>query len=103
MLATVAIFVGFLAGIYGGLLGGHDINYYLKEQPREWWIAVLLAGVLSALFALGLLWLTTRWLFAVPLLVLGNLRPLEALRMTWRATRGDSSGLVEFSACGGLE
>ena len=94
VLATVAIFVGLLAGIYGGLLGGHDINYYLKEQPREWWIAVLLAGALGALFALGLLWLTARWLFAVPLLVLGNLRPLEALRMTWRATRGDSIGLV---------
>ena len=94
VLATVAIFVGLLAGIYGGLLGGHDINYYLKEQPREWWIAVLLAGALGALFALGLLWLTARWLFAVPLLILGNLRPLEALRMTWRATRGDSIGLV---------
>ena len=95
VLATVAIFVGFLAGIYGGLLAGHDINYYLKEEPREWWMAVLLAGALGALFALGLLWLTTRWLFAVPLLVLGNLRPLEALRMTWRATRGDSIGLVK--------
>jgi len=94
VLATVAIFVGLLAGIYGGLLGGHDINYYLKEQPREWWIAVLLAGALGALFALGLLWLTARWLFAVPLVILGNLRPLEALRMTWRATRGDSIGLV---------
>jgi glycerophosphoryl diester phosphodiesterase len=94
VLATVAIFVGLLAGIYGGLLGGHDINYYLKEQPREWWIAVLLAGALGALFALGLLWLTARWLFAVPLLILGNLRPLEALQMTWRATRGDSIGLV---------
>jgi len=91
VLATVAIFVGLVAGIYGGLLGGHDINYYLKEQ---WWIAVLLAGALGALFALGLLWLTARWLFAVPLLILGNLRPLEALRMTWRATRGDSIGLV---------
>ena len=94
VLATVAIFVGLLAGVYGGLLGGHDINYYLKEQPREWWIAVLLAGALGALFALGLLWLTARWLFAVPLLILGNMRPLEALRMTWRATRGDSIGLV---------
>ena len=95
VLATVAIFIGLLAGIYGGLLGGHDINYYLKEQPREWWIAVFLAGALGALFALGLLWLTARWLFAVPLLVLGNLRPLEALRITWRATRGDSIGLVQ--------
>ena len=75
-------------------MGGHDINYYLKEQPREWWIAVLLAGALGGLFALGLLWLIARWLFAVPLLVLGNLRPVEALRMTWRATRGDSIGLV---------
>ena len=52
------------------------------------------AGALAWLFALGLLWLTARWLFAVPLLILGNLRPIEALRMTWRATRGDSIGLV---------
>jgi len=95
VLATVAIFVALLAGIYGGLLGGHDINYYLKEQPREWWIAALLAGALSGLFAFGLLWLIARWLFAVPLLILGNLRPLEALRMTWRATRGDSIGFVQ--------
>jgi glycerophosphoryl diester phosphodiesterase len=95
VLATVAIFVGLLAGIYEALLGRHDINYYLKEQPREWWIAGLLAGALGALFALGLLWLITRWLFAVPLLILGNLRPLEALRMTWRATQGDSIGLIQ--------
>ena len=95
VLATVAIFVGLLAGIYGALLGGHDINYYLKEQPREWWIAVLLAGALGVLFALGLLWLIARWMFAVPLLILGNLRPLDALRMTWRATQGDSIGLVQ--------
>src|SRR6266850_2611925 len=95
VLATVAIFVGLLAGIYWALLGGHDINYYLKEQPREWWIAVLLAGALGALFLLGLLWLIARWLFAVPLLIVGNLRPLEALRTTWRATRGDSIGLVQ--------
>lgn len=95
VLATVALFVGLLAGIYEGLLGGHDINYYLKEQPREWWIAVLLAGALGALFLLGLLWLIARWLFAVPLLVLGNLRPLEALRTTWRATRGDSFDLIK--------
>ena len=94
VLATVAIFVGLLAGIYGALLGGHDINYYLKEQPCEWWIAVFLAGALGALFALGLLWLIARWLFAVPLLILGDLRPLEALRMTWRATQGDSIGLI---------
>ena len=52
-------------------------------------------GALGAFFALGLLWLIARWLFAVPLLILGNLRPLEALRMTWRATRGDSIGLVQ--------
>src|SRR4029078_12352031 len=95
VLATVAIFVGLLAGIYRGLLGGHDINYYLKEQPREWLIAVLLAGALSALFALGLLWLIARWLFAVPLLILGNLRPLEALGMTWRANRGELIGFVQ--------
>jgi len=95
VLAIVAIFVGLLAGIYEALLGGHDINFYLKEQPREWWIAVVLAGALGALFALGLLWLTARWLFALPLLILGNLRPLEALQMSWRATQGDAIGLIK--------
>ena len=95
VLAIMAIFAGLLAGIYGGLLGGHDINYYLKEQPREWWIAVLLAGALGVLFVFGLLWLIARWLFAVPLLILGNLRPLDALRTTWRATRGDSIRLIK--------
>ena len=94
VLAIVAVFLGLLAGIHGGLLAGHDINYYLKEQPGEWWIAVFLAGALGIVFALGLLWLAARWLFAVPLLILGNLRPLHALRKTWRATRGDAVGLI---------
>jgi glycerophosphoryl diester phosphodiesterase len=94
MLAIVAALAGLVAGIYAGLLGGHDINYYLSEQPREWWNAILLAGGLGAVFAVGLLWLIARWLFAVPLLVLGNLRPLEALGITWRATRGEALGLV---------
>jgi glycerophosphoryl diester phosphodiesterase len=95
VLATVAIFVALLAGIYEALLRGHDINYYLKEQPPAWWIAVIFVGALGALFALGLLWLIARWLFAAPLLILGNLRPLEALRMTRRATQGNSIGLIQ--------
>jgi hypothetical protein len=45
-------------------------------------------------WALGLLWLLTRWLFAVPLLLLGNVRPLEALRATWRETRDNWTGLL---------
>jgi len=81
----------FLAGIgvvKFTLLGTYDINYYLHLQPPEWTRALLIAGGLAAVGAVAVVFLSTRWLLALPVLLSSDLRPWKALRESWRLTSG---------------
>lgn len=90
-----AIFYG-LAGLpfagggaltYIFLLGDRDINYYLALQPWQWWVALVIASLLGTLYLMVVAWLFMRWLFAMPILVFENARPLGALQESWQRTR----------------
>ncbi|NNG08223.1 MAG: hypothetical protein HKM90_10895 [Desulfobacteraceae bacterium] len=80
-------FAGGAALTYIFLLGDRDINYYLAVQPWQWWVALLIAGLLILLYLMVAAWLFVRWLFAVPALVFENLRPVGALKKSWQRTR----------------
>ncbi|NJD30750.1 MAG: hypothetical protein FIB04_02555 [Gammaproteobacteria bacterium] len=67
--------------------GGHDINYYLAEQPPEWRRTRLLVAFLVAAYLLLAGWQLARWLFAVPVLVLERASPREALASSTVITR----------------
>ena len=90
-----AIFFGaaclpFAVGValtYFFLLGSRDINYYLAVQPWQWWVALVIAGLLIIFNLMVAAWLFVRWLFAVPVVVFENARPVEALRKSWQRTR----------------
>ena len=75
-------------------LRGHDINYYLAEEPPEWKRARLTAMALAVAYALVAAWQLARWLYAVPILVIESLRPSAALAESARMTRDKVLGIV---------
>ena len=80
-------FAGGGALTYILLLGGRDINYYLAAQPWQWWVALVIAGVLILLYLMVVAWLFVRLMFAIPALVFEHLRPVGALKKSWQRTR----------------
>jgi glycerophosphoryl diester phosphodiesterase len=78
-----------LAGlVWLATLRGHDINYYLAEEPTEWRRAKLIVLALAAAYALLAAWQLARWLYAVPIMVIENARPIAALSASARLTAG---------------
>lgn len=75
-------------------LRGHDINYYLAEEPPEWKRARLTAMALAAAYALLAAWQLARWLYAVPILVIEGARPNAALARSARMTHGRVLGVA---------
>ncbi len=83
--------IPFLLGIglvYWLLLREWDLYYYINVQPLSWWIAIIIAGAISAAYLFLAAWLYARWLFAIPLLVFEDATPAAALRKSWRQTQG---------------
>ena len=73
---------------YWLLLREWDIYFYLNVQPLSWWIALAVAGTISAAYLLLAAWIYIRWLFSIPALVFENATSTEALRKSWQQTRG---------------
>ena len=82
--------IPFLTGIWlvYWLLLEFDIYYYVNVKPLSFWIALIIAGTLSAAYFLLATWLYIRWLFSIPILVIEHATALGALRKSWRQTRG---------------
>ena len=96
-LRLVLLALPFLAAaalVWFATLRGHDINYYLAEEPPEWKSAILTATVLAVAYALLAAWQLARWLYAVPILVLEGVRPAAALGESARMTRKRVLGIV---------
>jgi glycerophosphoryl diester phosphodiesterase len=74
--------------VYWLLLRKWDIYYYINVQPLSWWIALIIAGTISAVYLLLAAWLYIRWLFSIPVLVFEGATPFGALRKSWRQTEG---------------
>jgi glycerophosphoryl diester phosphodiesterase len=87
-------FLAAAAYIWFTTLHGHDINYYLAEEPPEWKRARLAAVALVAAYALIAAWQLARWLYAVPIMVIEGARPYAALAESARMTRKRVPGIV---------
>ena len=70
------------------LLGKHDINFYLAEQPPEFLLAVGIGGLLVIGLAFTLLRLFSGWFLALPLIVFESASPRDSLSMSWRRLTG---------------
>jgi glycerophosphoryl diester phosphodiesterase len=75
-------------GLVYWLLLEFDIYFYVNIKPLRFWIALIIAGTLSAAYLLLAAWLYVRWLFSIPILVFEDATPLGALIKSWQQTRG---------------
>jgi len=86
LVASIPFLLGI--GLVYWLLLEFDIYFYINVKPLSFWIALIIAGTLSATYLLLAAWLYVRWLFSIPILVVEHVKPLEALRKSWKQTRG---------------
>ena len=94
LIQTLVFGLGMLPWLGGCLwikmhwLGAHDINFYLSRRPPEWFFALAVAGFWTLPWLFAAVVLLVRWLHAVPLVVFEGKRPIEALAVSWRRSRG---------------
>ncbi len=74
--------------VYWLLLTEFDLYFYINVRPPSFWIALIIAGTISAAYLLLATWLYIRWLFSIPIVVFEEVTPVGALRKSWRQTRG---------------
>ena len=94
---VLLIAIPFLAAaglVYDVLLTKFDINYYLQERPREFWIAAVLGAVLAVGLAVVLVPRLIAWSFTLPLLLFEHVPPARALQTSFDRTRGDRADIA---------
>ena len=72
-----------LALIYELLLDSYDINYYLSTTPSEWHIAIIISATWLLCWMSGVVYLTRRFLFALPTYLHSQKTIRESLRYAW--------------------
>ena len=85
-LLTVLPVLAVAAIVYFLLLTDYDINYYLKVKPPVFYAALVAAVILVGVLVIVLLRLFTGWFFALPLVLLEDIRPSRALSESWERT-----------------
>ncbi|MEO1495928.1 MAG: glycerophosphodiester phosphodiesterase family protein [Planctomycetota bacterium] len=80
VLLTIAPFAVAIGLLYASLLGEHDINFYLKEKPPEFLIAVALASLAIGGLVVVLLKLFCGWFLALPVVLFEQGSPWNALQ-----------------------
>jgi glycerophosphoryl diester phosphodiesterase len=75
-------------GAYLFFLTESDINYYLQIKPPAFWYAAGIAGVAALVFAFFAVRIFISWIYSVPILLLEERTPSEALRESERLTEG---------------
>jgi len=101
VLAYSLPFLALLGGIYLALLSDYDINFYLSNTPGEWYMALALAGLVAVAWLALMIFLVCSWIFSLPLLLLGGLKPRAALAASVDACRGHRGGIF-FALVGWL-
>lgn len=60
------------------LLTDYDINYYLTVRPSDFWIAVIVIGLLAVTMIALLVYQLVKWSLALPLLLFAGSKPAHA-------------------------
>ncbi|KAA0141580.1 glycerophosphodiester phosphodiesterase [Gimesia chilikensis] len=78
-----------IAGVvYFGLLGEYDINFYLKERPTEFQVAVGIGVLLVLILAMILFRLYSGWFLALPLILFEQTPPAQGLQASQQLVSG---------------
>jgi glycerophosphoryl diester phosphodiesterase len=77
------------------LLTDYDINYYLSEQPREFWIAAVLIGALLLIMTVLLVNKLLGWSLSLPLVLLADTPSAQSFAESERITRGNRVTLLK--------
>ena len=94
LLVSIVPFLITAVAIYWLLLGAHDINFYLSEKPREYWIAVSLGIALALVFVVFLFRMVVGWFYAVPILIFEQKSARESLTLSIDRVRGNRQRLL---------
>lgn len=76
------------------LLARHDVNWYLDTRPPEAVRVVAVAAALALAVAGVATWLLARWSLAIPAALHDGLDGRDAMRTSWRMTRGQGGALA---------
>lgn len=88
VIVAVIPFLVVAGTVYWGLLTEYDINYYLKENPPVFRVAIGIGLALAAGLGAVLLWLVASYLFALPLVLFEGVAPADALRQSRQRVHG---------------
>ena len=91
-------FVAASGAIAWFLLSTYDINYYLAEQPAEFWIAAVMIGLLLLAMLLILVSKLLAWSMALPLVLFAGIAPAKSFARSERLTRGHKHRLLKTLA-----
>ena len=98
MLLLTFPFVAASGAIAWFLLSTYDINYYLAEQPAEFWIAAVMIGLLLLAMLLILVSKLLAWSMALPLVLFAGIAPAKSFARSERLTRGHKRQLLKTLA-----
>ncbi len=97
-LLASAPFLAIAAGAYWMLLSDYDINFYLRERPPVFWVALGLATVMAVALVALLLRLCAGWFYALPLVLFESVTPRDALRVSAARAHGHRRLLLRWIA-----
>ena len=83
--------------VYWLLLSEYDINFYLTEKPREYWISVGLGFALAMAFVVLLYRMLVGWFYAIPILVFEKRSPRDAIGLSVKRTIGHRRQIVMWT------
>ncbi len=89
-------FLASAAAIAWYLLTDYDINYYLSEQPREFWLAVVPIGGLLLVMTVLLIKKLLGWSLALPLVLLSGVSPAQSFSASEHIINGKRVALLRI-------
>lgn len=93
VLNTLPLLLG-IALVYKALLSAYDINFYLFNKPPEWYMALAIAGLMMLVWGVRMFYLLTAWFFSLPMVLLTDIAPRDALAESARHSAGNRVMLV---------
>ena len=94
MLLLTLPFLVIAGAIAWSLLSEYDINYYLSEQPPNFWIAVAAIGLLLLVMLALLIYKLSGWSLALPLVLFAGSSPARSFIESNDITRGKRGAIL---------